>query len=208
MEGPLIVIKAWALAAFGVWLYRRFFERVAKAEPEFEAWCRGGVLLAALRGNAAGLALVERQLREQLGKRSRAVATLGGWPWPNYALELQLVAKHRMLELRVVRAQLLRAQREPPKALVGLLREVMNEYPNAVDDAWLHSGTVYGKSGPDAAPGGWRLHAGSEPRPRLDAREHSPSWLPTEPRQVSEAAQKTEQDAAAPQKLHVFEGAE
>jgi len=177
MEGPLIVIKSWALAALGIWFYRRFFERVAKAEPEFEAWARTGALLAALSGRAAPLALVEAALRARLGKRPRVVATLGGWPWPNYALELRLVSRGNVLELRVARAELLRTRGEPPPSLSSVLREAMNAHPDAQCQSWLCSGSVYGKSGPDAARAGWQLHAGSEPRPRLEPYAEAPSWL-------------------------------
>lgn len=50
MEGPLFI----ALAALGLWIYRRFFEPVAKSAPEFEAWSRTDPLLAAVRGQEAG----------------------------------------------------------------------------------------------------------------------------------------------------------
>jgi len=178
MEGPLFVIKSWALAALGLWLYRRFFERVGKAVPEFEAWSRTAPLLAALRGNPQTLAQIETALLARLGKRSELVATLGGWPWPYYALRVRLVRRGRVLELRLTSAELLRSHGAPPPSLVGVLRDTLNEYPNAVHDTWLHSGTVFGKPGQDAPSEGWQLHAGAEPRPKLVARERSPSWLP------------------------------
>jgi len=59
MEGPLFVIKSWALAALGLWFYRRFFEGVGKSVPEFEAWSRTDPLLATLRGDEAALVRVE-----------------------------------------------------------------------------------------------------------------------------------------------------
>lgn len=178
MEGILFVIKAWALSGLGLWVYRRFFERAAKAEPQFEAWCRGGPLLAALRGDASRLEAVERTLRARLGDRSRAVATLGGWPWPNYALELDFARTEGVLELRVRRAVLLRTHGAPPPSLTSVLRDTLNEHPDAIDDTWLHSGTVFGKPGQEAPSEGWQLHAGAEPRPKLVARGRSPSWLP------------------------------
>ena len=178
MEGVLFVIKAWALSGLGLWVYRRYFERVAEPALEFEAWCRNGPLLAALSGDAARLAAVERSLRERLGAPARAVATLGGWPWPNYALELSLQRTRRVLELRVLRAERLRTHGGAPPSLAHALRDALNEHPEAGLDAWLHSGTVFGKPGQDAPSEGWQLHAGVERRPRLVPRGHAPSWLP------------------------------
>ncbi|MES1176344.1 MAG: hypothetical protein ABUL62_18620 [Myxococcales bacterium] len=178
MEGVLFVIKAWALSGLGLWVYRRYFERVAKAEPEFEAWCRSGPLLAALRGDAARLAAVERTLRGLLGERARAVATLGGWPWPNYALELELRRLGGVLALRALRADLLRTHGPPAPSLIAVLRDALNEHPGAIDDTWLHQGTVFGKPGQETPSDGWQLNAGVEPRPKLVARGRTPSWLP------------------------------
>jgi hypothetical protein len=177
MEGLLFIIKSWALAGVGLWLYRRFFERVAKAEPEFEAWARSEPLLAALHGNDAALDGAEASLRARLGARPRVVATLGGWPWPNYALGVRLVRRAKVLELRVTRADLLRTHGAPPLSLIGALRELLNQHPGAIDDAWLCAGAFYGKQGSDPAMGGWTLQAGTEPRPRLLARAASPDWL-------------------------------
>ncbi len=178
MEGVLIVIKAWALSGFGIWLYRRFFERVAKAEPEFEAWCRTGPLLAALRTRDARLPSVERTLRDRLGHASRAVVSLGGWPWPNYAIELEVQRCEGVLELRALRAELLRTHGAPPPSLVAVLRDTLNQHPEAIEDVWLHTETVFGKPGEVAPSQGWQLCAGVEPRPKLVARAHAPSWLP------------------------------
>ncbi|HEY3255859.1 MAG TPA: hypothetical protein VGJ91_18000, partial [Polyangiaceae bacterium] len=178
MEGPLFVIKSWALAALGLWLYRRFFERVAKSVPEFEAWSRSAPLLAALHGDDAALEAIEEALRARLGKRACLVATLGGWPWPNYALSIRLARAAGVLELRVTRAELLRTHGAPPPSLIATLRDVLNEHPGAIDDTWLCPGTFYGKHGPDQARSGWLLEPGNEPRPRLVARAASPVWLP------------------------------
>lgn len=178
MEGVLFVIKAWAMAGFGLWLYRRFFERVAKPVPEFEAWALGDPLLAALRGSDAALASAAAQLTARLGERPRVVATLGGWPWPNYALSVRVLRKADVLEVRVTRADLLRVHGEPPPSLIDTLREVLNQYPGVIQDAWLCAGTFYGKHGSEQAKGGWLLEAGTERRPRLVARASSPDWLP------------------------------
>jgi len=178
MEGPLFIIKSWALAALGLWLYRRYFERVAKREPEFEAWARTDPLLAALHGDERVLAGIEAALLARLGKRSCVVATLGGWPWPNYALSVRLVRRAGVLQVRVAGADLLRTHGTPPPSLIATLRDVLNEHPGAIDDTWLCAGTFYGKHGSDQATNGWLLEAGDEPRPRLVLREASPSWLP------------------------------
>ncbi|HYQ46445.1 MAG TPA: hypothetical protein VER11_30965 [Polyangiaceae bacterium] len=178
MEGPLFVIKSWALAALGLWFYRRFFERVAKPEPEFEAWARKGPLLAAVRGTDMALAQVEAALLAMLGKQPRVVATLGGWPWPNYALSVRLVRRASVLEVWVTRAELLRSHGAPPPSLIDTLRKLAKQHPGVIDEIWLCTGTFYGKGGPEQATGGWLLEAGDEPRPRLIARQASPAWLP------------------------------
>lgn len=178
MEGVLFIIKAWALAGLGLWLYRRFFERVAKAEPEFEAWARRDPLLAALRGSDTALRNARATLQARLGARPRVVATLGGWPWPNYALSVRLLQTAGVLELRVTRAELLRVHGEPPPSLIETLRELLNQHPGRIDDTWLCAGTFYGKHGSEHAQGGWALEAGGQPRPRLVARQASPDWLP------------------------------
>jgi len=178
MEGPLFVIKSWALAALGLWFYRRFFERVAKAVPEFEAWGRKDPLLAALRGNDTALARVEAALLAMLAKQSRVVATLGGWPWPNYALSVRLVRRTSVLEMRVTRVELLRVHGAPPPSLIDTLRKVSKQHPCVLEEIWLCTGTFYGKSGPEQAAGGWLLEACDEPRPRLTACPASPDWLP------------------------------
>ena len=178
MEGPLFVIKSWALAALGLWLYRRFFERMGKSVPEFEAWSRTEPLLAALHGNEAALTQIEAALLKRLGKSAELVATLGGWPWPYYALSVHLVRRGSVLELRLRRAELRRSHGTPPPSLVAVLRDTLNDYPDTIHDAWLHSGTVFGKPGADTPSEGWQLHAGTENRPKLVAREQRPSWLP------------------------------
>jgi hypothetical protein len=177
MEGVLLVIKAWGLTALMIWVYRRFFERVARVEPEFEAWCERGPLLAALHVVPVELEQVEAALRAGLGKRRRLVATLGGWPWPNYELEIRISRAANVLLLTVARAELRKAHARPTPSLVGTLRELLNAHPGAIEDLWLLSDLVYGKLGPDEAPAGWIVLAGDEPRPRVQAREAHPAWL-------------------------------
>src|SRR5450755_561378 len=156
MEGALLVIKSWALVGSLLWLYRRYIERVARPDAEFEAWCRGAPRIAALRGESADLASVEAALGLLLGRRSRVIATLGGCPWPDYELELRVTLRGSALELSVVRAELRRVHGATPPSLVTVLRDALNEHP-AISDAWLLSETVYGKLGPDEAPHGWQL---------------------------------------------------
>src|SRR6188768_1705704 len=159
MEGLLFIIKSWALASVGLWLYRRFFERVSKSVPEFEAWSRTDPLLAALRGKEAALAGVEAALLARLGKRSCLVATLGGWPWPYYALGVRLVRRASVLELRVTGAELLRAHGSPPPSLIDTLRELLSQHAveGVIEETWLCPGAFYGKHGPEHAKGGWLL---------------------------------------------------
>jgi hypothetical protein len=190
MEGALIVIKAWAMVAGMLWLHRRFFEQVARPDPEFEAWCESGPLIAALTGNAAELERVEAALRARLGKQQRLIATLGGWPWPNYELEVSVSRTPTALRLSIAKAELRRTHGTPAPGLVAVMRELLNAHPGAIDDLWLLPSLVYGKTGPDAAPGGWTVLAGDDPRPRVQARATAPHWLdeaaqPEETRDVS-----------------------
>ncbi len=177
MEGVLIVIKAWAMVAGMLWLHRRFFEQVARPEPEFEAWCESRPLIAALTGNGAELERVEAALRDRLGKRQRLIATLGGWPWPNYELQVSISRAPSVLRLSIAKAELRRTHAAPAPSLVAVLRELLNTHPDAIDDLWLLPSLVYGKAGPNAAPGGWLVLAGDEPRPRVQARAAAPRWL-------------------------------
>jgi len=195
MEGVLLVIKAWGLTALMLWVHRRFFERVARAEPEFEVWCQRGPLIAALRVAPAQLAPVDAALRASLGKQKRLLATLGGWPWPNYELTLRVSRVGRVLALSVTRAELRKTRAAPVPDLVASLRALLNEHPAAIDDLWLLPDLVYGKRGPSEAPAGWLVLAGDEPRPKLRARDAHPTWLaasegvsaPAEVRQAADA---------------------
>jgi hypothetical protein len=177
MEGILLVIKAWALTAFSIWVHRRFFERVARAEPQFEAWCESEPLIAALRGNSAHLIAVEVALRARLGKRQRLIATLGGWPWPNYELEVVLLRVPGTIRINVKRAELRRTHGTLAPSLVVVLRDILNAHPGAVDDLWLLPAVVYGKNGASDAPSGWTILVGEEPKPQVRARATAPSWL-------------------------------
>jgi hypothetical protein len=200
MEGVLLVIKAWGLAAFMIWVHRRFFERVARAEPEFEHWCRSQPLIAAMRGNPARLNAIEAALHARLGKRQRLIATLGGWPWPNYELEVVLSRAVGVLGISVRRAELRRTHGNPAPSLVVVLRELLNAHPGAVDDLWLLPAVVYGKSGASAAPMGWTVLVGEEPKPQVRARASLPTWLGEKAarREASELASTGPTDTTEP----------
>jgi hypothetical protein len=187
MEGVLIVIKAWGLAALMIWVHRRFFERVARAEPGFEAWCTSGPLIAALHVAPGQIVPVEAALRASLGKRQRLVATLGGWPWPNYDLEIRLARVNDVLRLSIVRAELRKTHPKPEPALVLTLRELLNAHAGSIDDVWLLAEIVYGSQGPSQAPQGWTVLAGKEPRPQVRPRAAVPSWL-VDPKWAGESA--------------------
>ena len=175
MEGVLIVIKAWALMGVGLWFYRRFFERVARAEPEFEAWCKQAQVVAAIRADPATLKCVEHSLRQLLGERMRIVATLGGWPWTNYALQVRVSRVEGALALFTERAELMRTHGSPPPGLIAMLRALQVRHPE-VAELWLCPGAVY-KQGSNEAPQGWLLEPNLEAKPRLNASPCSPSWL-------------------------------
>jgi len=196
MEGVLLVIKAWGLAALMIWVHRRFFERVARTEPEFEARCRRGPLIAAMSVAPALLEPLESALRESLGKRRRLVATLGGWPWPNYELELSISRAGNVLGLTIARAELRKTHAPLAPSLVATLRELLNAHPDAVEDLWLLPDVVYGKLGPNEAPAGWLVLPGAEPRPRVQPRQTHPAWLAAlEP--VSEVREDPEEPGAS-----------
>jgi len=188
MEGPLLVIKSWALVAILVWAYRRYFERVARPDLEFEAWCRERPLLVALPGSPAERQRWELALRARLTTARRVVVSLGGWPWPNYELELTLSNEGNVLGLRIARAELRKAHAAPPPCLVLILRDFLNEEPIAADDLWLHPDAVYRLQGPGEAPHGWLVLAGAERRPRVQARAEAPEWLPRIDREVIDSA--------------------
>jgi len=191
MEGPLLVLKSWALTALAIWIYQRWFQRVAPPTPEFEAFCRSQPIVAAL----FGLVGTEQQARQailaKLGKSRDCVATLGGFPWPHYRLELSVEARHGAVLLRVQRAEVTRTRDRDVTALASALREVLHELP---DDArcWLHAGT-FNNGLVEVPAGGWSLERGTEKRPRFTPlaeppdvvekahfafENHIPRWLP------------------------------
>jgi len=176
MEGIFIVIKAWGLAAFMIWVHRRFFERVGRREREFEGRFEQGVRLAAFSGDAAGLARVEAALRSLLGKRGRLVATLGGYPWPHYELAVRLARTGRALTLVATRAELARAHARPAPALVTVIRELIAGQGDAIEDHWLAPAVIYRASN-DVGSAGYRVGAGLEPRPRVVPCTAAPPWL-------------------------------
>ena len=64
MEGPLLVLKSWALTALAIWVYRRWLQRVTPPTPEFEAFCATQPVVAALFGVAEAVRLGSLGLRE------------------------------------------------------------------------------------------------------------------------------------------------
>jgi hypothetical protein len=177
VEGPLLVIKSWAFVALTLWLYRRYLEPMARREPEFESWCAREPLIAALRCDPAQLEQVESQLRSRLGKRRILVATLAGFPWPHYALEICLSRHENVLLVRILRAHMRRAHADSAPALTDVIRDLLNERTTAIEDVWLLPETVHGVHGPDSAPEGWTVSGGEELRPRVVARKASAAWV-------------------------------
>lgn len=176
MEGIFIVIKAWGLVAFMIWVHRRFFERVGRREREFEARFAGGVRLAVISAGAQRLTEIEAALRALIGKRRRLVATLAGYPWPHYELEVRLECSERVLTLVATRAELARAHARPAPALVAVLRELIAAQGDAIEDHWLAPEMIYG-TGDRASNAGYWLRA-AEARPQVAPRAEPPSWLP------------------------------
>lgn len=176
MEGIFIVIKAWGLAAFMIWVHRRFFERVGKREREFEARFTRGVRLAAFSAGAQRLTELEAALRGLIGKRGRLVATLAGYPWPHYELELRLERSERVLTVVATRAELGRVHARPAPALVTVLRELIAAHGDAIEDHWLAPEMIYG-TGDSASKAGYLVRA-ADAKPKVFARTRAPSWLP------------------------------
>jgi hypothetical protein len=175
MEGPLLVLKSWALTALCIWIYQRWFQRVAPPAPAFEAFCNTRPVVAALLGLADRQAGVKERLRAALGESGQCVATLGGFPWPHYRLSLRLEARRDALLLRIESASVLRSRERSLPALASVLREILNEQPDGVE-AWLHAGTY--NNGLVAVPsGGWSLRRGAEKHPRFAPLEHTPELV-------------------------------
>jgi hypothetical protein len=165
MEGPLLILKSWALTALCIWVYQRWFQRVAPPAPEFEAFCRTRPVVAALIGVGERQADAMQRLRDALGASGQCVATLGGFPWPHYRLSLRVEARRDAVWLRIEAASVLRSRERSLPALASVLRDLLNELPDAVE-AWAHAGTF--NNGLVAVPnGGWSLRRGHERHPRF-----------------------------------------
>ena len=175
MEGPLLVLKSWALTAMAIWVYRRWFQRAAAPTPSFEAFCASGPVVAALLGIEEAEQRIAQVLAQRLGKRAAAVATLGAFPWPHYRLALMIETRHGAVLLRVTAGEVVRSADRDLPALASLLRDVLNELPSGVE-AWLHAGTF--TNGLVATPpGGWSVQRGDGKRPQFTAREAPPEQL-------------------------------
>ncbi len=173
MEGPLLVLKSWMLTTVAIWIYQRWFQRVAPPTPSFEAFCAERPVVAALFGLAGSEPRAVALLADRLGKRSESVATLGGFPWPHYRLQLTIEQRAGAVLLRVTGAQVVRTRDRDVPALASLVRAALNDLPEGTQ-AWLHAGTF--NNGLVAVPaGGWALEPGTEQRPRLRALQDAPS---------------------------------
>lgn len=172
MEGPLLVLKSWWLAAMAIWVYKRWFQRSSPPTPEFEAFCASGPVVAALFGAALNERAVAEALAQRLGKRRATVATLGAFPWPHYKLALSIEQQRGAVLLRVTSGEVTRnADRDLP-ALASVLRDLLNEQPGDVE-AWLCAPAY--TNGLVAAPaGGWGIERGSSVRPQFRALDVAP----------------------------------
>lgn len=169
MEGPLLVLKSWGLTALALWIYRRWFQQVAAPSPEFEAFCAGQPVVAALHALPGCEAKASALLTRDLGRRQEVIATLGAYPWPHYCLELAIEVMPGAVVLRVVGARVMRTHEPSLPALATLVRDTLNQLPES-STAWLHPRAF--SNGLVATPeGGWAIVAGDEKRPRLHALE-------------------------------------
>jgi hypothetical protein len=167
MEGPLLVIKSWALTAMALWIYRRWFQQVAAPSPDFEAFCTERPVVAALHALAGDEARAGELLKRSLGRRQEVIATLGAYPWPHYCLKLAIEVVPGAVLLRVVGARVMCSHETNLPALATLVRDALNELPNDAA-AWIHPGTF--SNGLVATPeGGWAISRGIEKRPKLQA---------------------------------------
>jgi len=193
MEGPLLLIKAWLMSLAAIWVYRRFFERVAAPTPEFEAFCRSGAVLAAIDCKAGRASTVRDELRQRLSAKTGVGATLGGWPWPNYALFLSVAVEQDFVLLSVVGCSLLKTREPLPPSLIGILTELKARLPEAAD-IWIHPGLNYGGARHDPERSGWRLEesarSGLEPAPALGAWRARAAALPATAQQPPSKRQK------------------
>lgn len=171
MEGPLLVLKSWALTALCIWVYKRWFQRVAPPAPEFETFCRKRPIVAALLGAGEH----EPRLRAALGPSMRCVATLGGYPWPHYVLELGIESCGGALLFRIEAARVRRSGDLGLPALASVLRDSLNDLPEDVE-AWLHAGT-FNNGLVEVPAGGWAVERGAEKHPRLTPLERAPGLV-------------------------------
>ncbi len=190
MEGVFIVIKAWGLCAFLIWVHRRFFERVGRRELAFEARFATPVRLAALYGDAARLSEIATALRALLGKRGRTLATLAGYPWPHYELVVELVRSGKVLTLVATRAELARVHARPAPALVTVLRALIAAQGDAIADHFVAPEMIYETSSSTAALG-FRVLAGEEAKPRVAPCAEAPPWLDAPREEVADLPEKS-----------------
>jgi len=177
MEGPLLILKSWALTALALWIYQRWFQRVAPPSPDFEAFCAGRPIVAALHALRGTEARARELLAATLAPPHEVVATLGGYPWPHYCLRLAVEVTPGAVLLRVVGARVMRTRDRKLPALATLVRDALNQLPEDAA-AWIHPGTFANGLVPTPA-GGWAVSAGNERRPRLRALgdAESPSFV-------------------------------
>jgi len=176
MEGPLLLIKGWLVAWAVGWVIRRWFERVASPSPEFEAYCKSRPLLVAMVCRAGAAAEARSALLARLGKRATAVATLGGWPWPNYALELEVEThENGLVVVRAIDCRLLRVRGPRPPALFTALRDMAQVLTRSIEQVWVHRALRYALDD-DAAPGGWKMSLDA-PGVKLESLPKLPAWV-------------------------------
>ena len=193
MEGPLLMIKGWLLAWAMAWVIRRWFERVAPPARDFEAYCKSQPLLVALACRAGSAQEVRSALLGRLGKGATAVATLGGWPWPNYGLELEVeMSGNDLVLVRAIDCRLLRVRGPRPPALFAAIRDTACELATSVEEVWAHRALRYALED-DAAPGGWKLSLAAS-GVELAALPKLPAWIATLPQtsaRISRSAAST-----------------
>jgi len=190
MEGPLLLIKGWLVASIVAWVCRRFFERVAVPSPDFEAYCKSRPLLIAIACRAGAAAEARNALFARLGRRATAVATLGGWPWPNYALELCVETQGDALILvRAIDCRLLRVRGPRPPALFAALQGMAGELTASVEEVWADRALRYALED-DAASGGWRLSL-TAPKVELESLAEVPAWVASLPHTSARISRST-----------------
>jgi hypothetical protein len=167
MEGPLLILKSWALTALSLWIYRRWFQRVAPPSPDFEAFCAKRPVVAALHALRETELRASQDLVGRLERQGEVVATLGAYPWPHYCLKVALEVVPGAVLLRVVGARVMRTRDQNLPALATLVRDALNQLPEGAR-GWLHPGT-FSNGLVETPAGGWAVSAGNEKRPRLQA---------------------------------------